>query len=128
MKQYLSVISQGEANCSIGESCCAPSCFVYFFAEYSSYTNSFNYFRNNDSRQPCNVSRIDYVVLFTQMFRLEYIVDLLFLRVGCCCWWDRSWSMGVRTRARHWTRRAKVEGSGLRAPTPWPWTRASFAC
>lgn len=36
---------------------------------------------------------------------------------SCCCWWDRSWSMGVWTRARHWTRRAKVEGSGLRAWT-----------
>lgn len=53
-----------------------------FFAEYLSSTNSFIHFRNNDSRQPCNVSRIDYVVLFTEMFRLEYIVDLLFLRVG----------------------------------------------
>lgn len=30
MKEYLSVICQGEANCSVFESRCAPSSFAYF--------------------------------------------------------------------------------------------------
>lgn len=30
MKEYLSVIFQGEANCSVLESRCAPSSFAYF--------------------------------------------------------------------------------------------------
>lgn len=130
MKQYLSVILHGEPNCSVRESRCAPSSFAYILEHMhiqgshlpicGTTTNASGIVRLNvPSNELCSVIHVD--VQASQVHSGAIISS-------CCCWWDRSWSLGVWTRARHWTRRAKVEGSGLRAWTPWPWTRASFAC